>query len=138
MKYIQALRREGADLGAGNISRCHSQLFNAASSDRYYSSWAKAVKAAGFNYEEVKTAGKISRRNKLTLWTRERVINEILKEGESRNLLTVYRDKLPVYSAARRRFGSWKKALEAAGYGLSKGAYKNSNQIYRLKILKQA
>jgi hypothetical protein len=56
---------------------------------------------------------------------------EEVRKAESPNLLTTYRDRLALYSAARREFGSWKQALEAAGYKLTKGSHKNSNQIFK-------
>ena len=30
----------------------------------------------------------------------------------------------------RREYGSWKQALEIAGYRLTKGSHKNANQIF--------
>ena len=56
---------------------------------------------------------------------------EEIRKAESPNLLTTYRDRLALYSAARREFGSWKQALESAGYKLTKGSHKNSNQIFK-------
>ena len=138
LKYIQKLQKRGADLGAGNISKKYCGLFTAASSERYYSGWGNAVKAVGIDYEKIKRAAFTRRRNKLTKWTKERIIVEIIKEKNSRNLLTAYRDNLPIYTAARRKFGSWEQALGAAGFGLKKGSFKNSNQIFRLEIQKQA
>jgi len=52
-----------------------------------------------------------------------------VKSSQSLNLLTTYRDRLALYSAARREFGSWKQALAEAGYKLTKGSNKNANRI---------
>ena len=130
VETIQELRKQNIDISASNISKNHIPLFTAACSRRYFSSWANAVKAAGIDYDQILEAGKSRRRKKLTKWSKQQVLEEVRK-AESQNLLTTYRDRLALYSAARREFGSWKQALEAAGYRLTKGSHKNSNQIFR-------
>ncbi len=130
VEMIKDLKRQNIDISASNISKNYIPLFTAACSRRYFSSWANAVSAAGIDYEQILEAGKTRRRKKLTKWSKEQVLEEIRK-AESQNLLTTYRDRLALYSAARREFGSWKQALEAAGYRLTKGSHKNSNQIFR-------
>lgn len=130
IETIQTLKRDKIDISASNISKNHIPLFTAACSQRYFSSWASAVKAAGFDYDEILELGKARRRDKLTKWSKEQVLEEIRK-AESQNLLTTYRERLALYSAARREFGSWKQALETAGYRLTKGSHKNSNRIFK-------
>lgn len=130
VETIKELQANQTDISASNISKNHIPLFTAACSQRYFSSWANAVKAAGIDYEGILEAGKARRREKLTKWSKEQVLEEVRK-AESRSLLLTYRDRLALYSAARREFGSWKKALEAAGYKLTKGSHKNSNQIFK-------
>lgn len=130
VETIQELRKQNIDISASNISKNHIPLFTAACSRRYFSSWANAVKAAGIDYDQILEAGKSRRRKKLTKWSKQQVLEEV-RRAESQNLLTTYRDRLALYSAARREFGSWKQALEAAGYRLTKGSHKNSNQIFR-------
>lgn len=130
VENIQALQKQGIDISASNISKNHIPLFTAACSRRYFSSWSNAVKAAGIDYDQILEAGKIRRRKKLTKWSKAQVLEEVRK-AESQNLLITYRERLALYSAARREFGSWKLALEAAGYKLTKGSHKNSNQIFR-------
>jgi hypothetical protein len=130
VQNIKELSKQNIDISASNISKNYIPLFTAACSRRYFSSWSNAVRAAGINYDQILEAGKARRRNKLTKWSKEQVLEEVRK-AEAQNLLTTYRDKLALYSAARREFGSWKKALEAAGYRLTKGSHKNSNQIFR-------
>ncbi|HEY5040060.1 MAG TPA: hypothetical protein VIJ93_13410 [bacterium] len=124
------MQRKNIDISAGKISKNYIPLFTAACSVRYFSSWRNAVKAAGINYGQILEAGKNRRREKLTKWSKELILEE-LQRLESQSLLTTYRDKLSLYSAARREFGSWKQALETAGYRLTKGSHKNSNQIFR-------
>jgi hypothetical protein len=130
VETIKDLQRQSIDISASNISRNYIPLFTAACSRRYFSSWANAVKAAGINYDQILEAGKARRRKKLTKWSKEEVLEQV-RLAESKNLLTTYRDRLALYSAARREFGSWKQALEVAGYRLTKGAHKNSNQIFK-------
>lgn len=130
IQAIQELHMQDIDLSAGNVLRNHGSLFTAACSGRYFSSWQNAVTAAGVDYDKILGAGRNRRREKLTKWSKERVLEE-LHGFEPEELLTTYRDRLTLYSAARREFGSWKLALEAAGYRLEKGAYKNSNRIFQ-------
>lgn len=130
VETIQELRKKNIDISASNISKNYIPLFTAACSGRYFSSWANAVKTAGIDYEQILGAGKNRRREKLTKWSKELILEE-LQRLESQSLLTTYRNKLSLYSAARREFGSWKQALETVGYRLTKGSHKNSNQIFR-------
>ncbi len=130
VETIKDLKKQNVDISASNISKNQIPLFTAACSRRYFSSWSNAVKAAGIDYDQILEAGKARRRKKLTKWSKEQVL-EAVRKAESQNLLTTYRDRLALYSAARREFGSWKQALEAAGYRLTKGSHKNSNQIFK-------
>jgi hypothetical protein len=129
MVTIKDLNKQSVDISASNISKNHIPLFTASCSRRYYGSWGNAVRAAGIDYDKILEAGKERRRNKLTKWTKETVLEEI-KRAQSKQLLSTYRERLALYSAARREFGSWKQALEAAGYRLTKGSHKNANQIF--------
>ncbi len=131
VQTIKEFRKKNIDLSAGNVSKKYVPLFMAACSDRYFYSWANAIAAAGIDYDRILEAGRKRRNEKLKQWSKEKLFKEIRRTGLG-DLLTTYRDRLTLYSAARREFGSWKLALEAAGYRLKKGPYKNSNQIFRL------
>jgi len=126
---IKDMQKQGVDISASNISRNYIPLFTASCSRRYFGSWGNAVRTAGIDYDKILEAGKERRRDKLTKWTKETVLEEIRK-AQSKNLLTTYRDRLALYSAARREYGSWKQALEIAGYRLTKGSHKHANQIF--------
>ena len=128
IEAIKKLHQQNADLSAGNAMRNHVALFTAACALRYFSSWGKAVRAAGIDYEKILDIGKASRREKLGKWSKERILEEI-KRIEPSSLQTAYRGRLGLYSASRRKFGSWKKAIETAGYRFTKGSYKNSKFI---------
>ncbi len=130
VETIKDLQKQNIDISASNISKNYIPLFTAACSRRYFASWANAIKAAGIDYEQILEAGKSRRRKKLTKWSKDQVL-DLVRSADSKNLLTTYRDRLALYSAARREFGSWKQALEAAGYRLTKGSHKNSNQIFK-------
>jgi len=127
---IKDLKKQNVDISASNISKNYIPLFTAACSRRYFFSWANAVKAAGIDYDQILEIGKARRRKKLTKWSKERVLEQV-KRFEEKSLLSTYREQLALYSAARREFGSWKQALEAAGYRLTKGTHKNSKQIHK-------
>ena len=129
IETIKELNKQNVDISASNISKNHIPLFTASCSRRYFASWSNAVKAAGIDYNQILEAGKARRRKKLTKWSKEDVLDAIRGAG-SKDLLTTYRNRLALYSAARREFGSWKQALEAACYRLTKGSHKNSNQIF--------
>jgi len=56
-------------------------------------------------------------------WTEERVLRRIYKRqrnGRAMNYMSVHREDLRLLGAARRLFGSWTAALEAAGVDLPK------------------
>lgn len=89
---------------------------------RYYGTWQKAVEAAGVPYEEVRRYHR---------WTQELIlakIQELYSQGIDLSframMLSQYNSM--VYAAIRaNHFGSWKKALEAAGLP--------ANEIYRYR-----
>lgn len=47
-------------------------------------------------------------------WTREKVLNDIREARERGALRQCYRQNRPLWDAARRRFGTWKKAVRAS------------------------
>jgi len=109
---IKELNDQGVRLTVKNVSRRHSVLYSAAL--RYFGSWGDAVYAAGINYGEIKSQSRLEAVKKITKWNRARVLAEIKKVPFNR-LWFVYKDNIALHSAARREFGSWRQALEAAG-----------------------
>lgn len=78
---------------------------------RLFGSWRKAVKAAGCAVPSKKT------------WSKERVIEVIaadIQRGLPLTTLAVIARNEPLYGAARREFGSWRKALRAVDPSLIK------------------
>ncbi len=95
------------DLSA-KLNQCASPaLYGAAL--RFFGSWKAAVEAAGFDYE------KVSRRKPRGYWTPDNVVSEILglKELHSNSVRSRH---VALYAAALRAFGSWEKAVKAAGF----------------------
>ena len=130
VEEIKKLKQKNVNLAASSIYKTHCPLFTAACSKRYFSSWANAVRAAGVDYDAILKIGKERRREQLTLWSKKEILTE-LKKIDEKSLLTIYRDRLALYSAARREFGNWINALEAIGYRLKKGSYKNTNHLVK-------
>jgi len=115
IEKIKDLYQRSMDLSAGHVSKTFKALFSAATSKRYFGSWREAVKAAEIDYESIKAASALARRQKLRKWSPEKVMEEIKKIPE-KELWFVYRVNLALHSAARREFGSWENAVRAAGY----------------------
>ena len=78
----------------------------------FFGSWRAAVKAAGFNYEEVR-ADKV--------WSREKIvkgIRRLRRRGKGLSSRNVQLSEPALFAAAVRKqfFGSWEAAVTAAGY----------------------
>lgn len=111
---IQRLYREGENLSARNMQMRHSALFSSARSPSHFGSWRAAVEAAGLDYDQIRS------QRRLGAWTKEGILEAIRRryaEGKSLAPAAVRREDSRLFAAARskRHFGSWSKALEAAG-----------------------
>lgn len=109
---IRRLHREGVDLSPTGIRKTHGALFSSARSPSHFGSWRRAIEAAGLDYSTIKRAEQV--------WSRERIARAIRRahdagedllssEFKSRN------KKLYSAACARRYYGSWRRAIEAAG-----------------------
>jgi phosphoribulokinase len=107
---IRQLAEQGVDLSYSNVVIQHLPLMRAAM--RYYGSWRDAVKAAGIDYDKVR---------KYRSWNRQRIIErirELYEQGEDlswRNVSTNLDPQLAAAATKPKHFGSWRKAIEAAG-----------------------
>ncbi|MCC6446420.1 MAG: hypothetical protein IT210_23585 [Armatimonadetes bacterium] len=107
---IRKLFEADEDLSYGHMEKNHVALFRAAV--RRFGSWKEAIAAAGLDYEEIR---------KYKVWTAERIVERIRELAETGEDLSWYNvsEKLdPQLAAAairKCRYGSWKKAVEAAG-----------------------
>jgi hypothetical protein len=114
-KLIQAIRtlnEQGIDLSPTSIQRTHSQLFSSARSRSHFGSWRTAVEAAGLPYDNIK---RIRQR-----WSREEIVRQIREhQSNGEDLLDptfkVRHRDLYLAACAQRYFGSWRRAIQAAG-----------------------
>ena len=107
---IKELAAQGADLSWRSVSvELDPPLAAAALRPNGFNSWREAIAAAGLNINEVA---------RYQLWDEERVVSDIKALHRARVALSskaVQTDNQPLFCAARRRFGSWDGAIEAAG-----------------------
>jgi hypothetical protein len=112
VEEIRRLAALGDPLSHDEAKRSHGALVSAASSRRYFGSWAAAVQAAGVDYEHVR---------KINRWTREKIIAIIIElhsAGQRVNNSNMRRlGYRGMMEAAGRpaNFGSWAAAVAAAG-----------------------
>jgi len=109
---IKKLHREGVDLSPTSIQRTHSALFSSARSSSHFGSWRAAMEAAGFDYDNFK---RVKQR-----WTRDEILERIREMNAQGHDLLDPRFKtrnrsLYLAACAHRYFGSWRRAVEAAG-----------------------
>lgn len=106
---IRRLKRSGIPLYGDNIIRIgKASLFSMAV--RLFGSWGKAIKASGFDYTAVRATQP---------WTKAKVIAEIrwcVRKGIRLNPQDIMALRGDLVSAATYRFGSWQRAVEAAGF----------------------
>lgn len=107
---ILRLYTAGEPLNYGEVQKNNLRLLRAAV--RYFGSWQKAIEFAGLDYDQIR---------RYKVWTEDRIIEQIRvyhERGEdlSWRHVSTHLDP-PLAAAAIRcvRFGTWEKALEAAG-----------------------
>lgn len=113
---ILKLSEAGKPLYAHHILHNYGTLYTAAGN--YFGSWRQAIKAAGLDYTKI-------RRKLAKKWTRELVLEEIKRRRAEGLPLNEWEAGSYLTSPARRLFGSWQKAINAAGltYGeIKKGS----------------
>ena len=104
------MHRRGEDLSYAGIAQSRVSLLRAAT--RYFGSWKAAIETAGVPYDDVR---------KYRSWTRERIlerVRELHARGVDlswRHVSTVVDPQLAAAATKRQHFGSWRRALEAAG-----------------------
>lgn len=110
VQRIQELHAQGADLSWRSVSmEVDPALAAAALRSNGFSSWREAIAAAGLDIEE--TA-------RYKYWNEELVLQEIQRlhrAGEPLSSKHMQDNDQSLFCAARRRFGSWDNALDAAG-----------------------
>ena len=112
LRRIRARHRAGLSLNAAAVHADDGRsLYKYAR--RICGSWDRALAAASI---DIRTARKCRR------WTKADILREIASRRRARlplNAGTVFRDWQQLYTFARRRFGSWDRALSAAGIDVS-------------------
>lgn len=112
---IQQLYAEGHDLSWRSVSQTlDPSLAASALRPNGFGSWPEAIKAAGLDINEVA---------RYKYWTSDTVIKAIKERHKAGgNLSSRYSQKndQSLFCAARRRFGTWDNALDAAGLDASK------------------
>ncbi len=115
IERIQELHKQGADLSWRSVStELDPSLAAAALRPNGFSSWREAVIAAGIDVEEV---------TRYKYWDHDKVLKAIKarkRKGEPMSSKSLQTTDQSLFCAARRRFGSWDGALEAAGYNADK------------------
>lgn len=112
IEEIRRLHQSGEDLRPSAVARTYQTLLMA--SRKFFNSWAEAVTAAGIDYDAyIKQF-----REKRIEQDKQFIIGEIRRlyqEGRIEELSGAWRYHLSLFRKARHRFGSWRKAIEAAG-----------------------
>ncbi len=109
---IQDLAAKGVDLSPTAIQQTHSALFSSARSRSHFGNWRAAIEAAGLEYDSIK---RIKQK-----WSREEILQQIRKHhAAGEDLLNprfkVKHRNLYLAACAHRYFGSWRRAIQAAG-----------------------
>lgn len=133
VQKIQELYQRGESLRPkdlkDNEDKRYRILHNTATRKDRFGSWKSALKAAGINLQVAYP---------FLAWDKQKVIREIrlLKRAGARlNVSAITRSNGLLYHFARRRFGSWRQAIVAAG--LSYHAISQKNRWNAAEIKKQ-
>jgi hypothetical protein len=112
IQTIKELHEQGYDLSPTAIQKTHGALFSSARSASHFGKWRDAVEAAGLRYDDIKRTKQ--------RWSREEIVKQIKaqhKNGE--DLLhpdfKLRHRNLYLAACAHRYFGSWRRAVIAAG-----------------------
>ncbi|GAB4462527.1 MAG: hypothetical protein OHK0029_29580 [Armatimonadaceae bacterium] len=110
VERIRELYAKGEDLSWRHISlKLDPSLAAAATKKNHFGSWRAALEAAGLNYDEIR---------RYRDWSNEEVIRsvrDLYAQGKSLNAKKMEREYITLITAARRRFPSWDRTLQAAG-----------------------
>ncbi len=113
VERIKELHTQGADLSWRSVStEVDPPLAAAALRANGFPSWREAIAAAGLDIDNVA---------RYRFWNEERVIaaiRELQAAGHPLSSKAMQTSDQSLFCAARRRFGSWDKALVAAGFNV--------------------
>jgi hypothetical protein len=104
---IKNINKHGGSVFAGDLQDNHPHLYN--QGVWIFGDWDSALRAAGFEPERMRIR---------RFWDKERVVKEIRALRRRKLPLTpsqVIKNHTDLFSGALRQYGSWNKALVAAG-----------------------
>lgn len=112
VETIRDLADQGVDLSPTSIQKTHSALFSSARSRSHFGNWRDAIEAAGLDYDDIK---RIKQK-----WSREEILQQIrAHQAQGHDLLNpafkIKHRNLYLAACAHRYFGSWRRAIQAAG-----------------------
>lgn len=112
IETIRSLYKEGVDLSPTAIQKTHSALFSSARSRSHFGTWRAAIEAARLPYEDIK---RVKQR-----WSRDEILEQIRQHSAGGEDLLhpnfkIKHRSLYLAACAHRYFGSWRRAIEAAG-----------------------
>ncbi|QST00993.1 hypothetical protein IMZ31_05325 [Pontibacillus sp. ALD_SL1] len=132
-KEILALIEKGEPLNASYIIDNHRQLYRACV--EYLGSWGSALDMVGVDYSEIKELKRQETTENSTLYTKAYVLGklmEIKEKGLPLSKKTINEHKRSLEDACYNRFGSIKKAIEAAGYSYEE-ELKEAEQLWLIR-----
>jgi len=112
LRVIGDLSGGGKQLNSGYVARNYPAL--AYAGRRYCGSWEDAIKAAGLDYESIR---------RKCFWSRKKIVEQIRRlraRGEPLNVSAAETKHGGLVGAAAVYFGSWRRAIEAAGLDYTK------------------
>jgi hypothetical protein len=107
LRTIRELAGKGMALNSGHIARTYPAV--AYAGRKYFGSWERALTAAGLDYSRIR---------RKSFWNRPRVVERIRELSRARQPLYVSaaeRKYGGLVGAATVYFGSWRRAIQAAG-----------------------
>jgi hypothetical protein len=112
IEEIKRLHQSGEDLRPSAVARISQTLLMAAR--KFFGGWREAVIAAGIDYDSYIKEFKENQVERDKQFIIEE-IRRLYREGRIDELSGAWRYHLTLFRKARHRFGSWRKAIEAAG-----------------------
>ena len=112
IQTIRELHAQNVDLSPTAIQKTHSALFASARSRSHFGSWRIAIETAGLSYDGIK---RLKQR-----WSHDEIVR-LIQEHHARgeDLLDpkfkIKNRNLYLAACAHRYFGSWRRAIRAAG-----------------------
>lgn len=110
LQELRTLCKDGYDLSGQRNRVRNRELYNAAR--RHFGGWRKALRASGINLDRV---GAFSTRGRPSNMRIFEALRERHASGASMGWKTTCLDDRALALAAKKRFGSWTRALAAAG-----------------------